>query len=52
MDDWPQIEQDKDVLRLKNEIRNIMCGRESHREPVYSMVQPIKILVNFVQKPD
>jgi hypothetical protein len=52
LDDWPQIKQDKDVLRLKDEIRNIMCGRESHKEPVYSMVQLIKILVNLVQKPD
>jgi hypothetical protein len=24
LDDWPQIKQNKDVLRLKNEIRNIM----------------------------
>ena len=52
LDDWPDIKRDKDVLRLKAEIRNIMCGRESHREPVYSMVQLIKILVNLVQKPD
>ena len=47
--DWPQISQDKDPLRLKNEIRNIMCGRESHQEPTYSMVQLIKMLVNLTQ---
>ena len=44
--DWKRIKQDKDVIRLKDEIRNIMCGRESHQEPIYSMVQLIKILVN------
>ena len=51
LNEWEEIKQDKDVLRLKNEIRNIMCGRESHKEPVYSMVQLIKILVNLVQEP-
>jgi hypothetical protein len=49
--DWDAIKQNKDVIRLKDEIRNIMCGRESHKEPIYSMVQLIKILVNFVQDP-
>jgi hypothetical protein len=48
--DWPQISQDKDPLRLKAEIRNIMCGRESHQEPTYSMVQLIKMLVNLTQE--
>lgn len=47
--DWPQISQAKDPLRLKAEIRNIMCGRESHQEPTYSMVQLIKMLVNLTQ---
>jgi hypothetical protein len=37
-------------LRLKAEIRNIMCGRESHQEPTYSMVQLIKMLVNLTQE--
>jgi hypothetical protein len=47
--EWPQISQDKDPLHLKNKIRNIMCSRESHQEPTYSMVQLIKLLVNLMQ---
>ena len=47
--DWPQISLDKDPVRLKREIRGIMCGRESHQEPTYSMVQLIKLLVIFTQ---
>ena len=27
-----------------------MCGRESHQEPTYSMVQLIKMLVNLTQE--
>jgi hypothetical protein len=48
--EWPDISRNKDPLRLKNEIRNIMCGRESHQEPTYSMVQLIKMIVNLTQE--
>jgi hypothetical protein len=29
--EWPNILRNKDPLLLKNEIRNIMCGQESHQ---------------------
>jgi hypothetical protein len=48
--EWPQISLQKDPLWLKNEIRSIMCGRESHQEPTYSIVQLIKLVVNFMQE--
>ncbi len=47
--DLPQISVDKDPLCLKYEIRSIMCSRESHQEPTYSIVQLIKLLVIFTQ---
>jgi hypothetical protein len=47
---WPQIAQTKDPLQLFDEIRNIVCGRESHhQEPYFTMAQMIMGLVTFRQ---
>jgi hypothetical protein len=31
---WPQLNQDKDPLVIKNEICKIMCGMEFHQNPL------------------
>ena len=49
---YHQINQDKDPVALAEEIRNIMCGREAHKHPTYTMVQMIKMLCLYVQKGD
>ena len=49
---FQQINADKDPVRLLEEIRNIICGRESHRPPIYTMVQLIKMLCTFFQHAD
>ena len=49
---FQQINTDKDPMRLLEEIRNIMCGRESHCPPIYTMVQLIKMLCTFFQHAD
>ena len=39
---YDQINLDKNPVTLLNEIRNIVCGRETHKQPLYSMVQLLK----------
>ena len=41
----------KNPICLLNEIQNIVCGQGSHQEPVCSMAQLIKALVNLQQEP-
>ncbi len=41
--DWPP----KSLIWQIKYIRNIVCARESHHKPVYSMVQLLKALLNF-----
>lgn len=45
LDDYNTIDAAKDPVQLLAEMKNIVCGRESHQQPVYSMCQLIKILV-------
>ena len=49
---YGQINRDKDPVGLAEQIRNIMCGREDHQHPTYTMVQMIKMLCLYVQKSD
>ena len=39
---YEDINNNKDPVAMLTEIRNITCGREAHKEPVYSMVQLLK----------
>ena len=41
--DWPP----KSLIWQIKYIRNIVCARESHHKPVYSMMQLLKALLNF-----
>ena len=41
---FQQINTDKDMVQPLQEIRNIICGRESHHPLIYTMVQLIKML--------
>ena len=49
---YEQINCNKDPVALVEQIRNIMCGREDHQHPTYTMVQMIKMLCLYVQKSD
>jgi hypothetical protein len=49
---YTQINQEKNPVGLAEQIRNIMCGREDHQHPTYTMVQMIKMLCLYVQKAD
>ena len=46
IDDYNAMDATKDSVRLLTEMKNIVCGRESHQQPIYSMCQLIKILVS------
>ena len=49
---YEQVNRDKNPVGLSEEIRNIMCGREAHQHPTYTMVQMIKMLCLYVQNHD
>jgi hypothetical protein len=44
LEDWDAIFAAKDPIRLFGEITNIVQGREAHQEPIYSLVQGLKML--------
>lgn len=46
---WDNLNQDKDLITLLKHFQ-ILCGHESHQEPLCNMVQLIKISVNFWQE--
>ena len=46
INDYNVMDTAKDPVRLLTEMKNIVCGRESHQQPIYSMCQLIKILVS------
>jgi hypothetical protein len=50
LENWDQIFAAKDPIRLFEEITNIVQGREAHQEPLYSMVQGLKMLFSFRQE--
>ena len=52
LDAYAAINRDKNPVALAEEIRNIMCGREAHKHPTYTLVQMIKMLCLYVQKAD
>ena len=45
--EYTAISQAKDPVRLLEEIRNAICGRQVHQQPCYLMVQLIKMLTQF-----
>ena len=47
--DWDIVKRNKGPVILREEIRNIACGREAHQEPVFSMCELMKLLINFRQ---
>ena len=47
---YENINASKDPNDLLAEIKNIVCGREAHKPPVFSMVQLMKMLVCFTQE--
>ena len=50
LDNYDQVALNKDPVELLDEIKNIICGRERHKPPVYSMVELIRSLATFYQK--
>lgn len=44
------LNRNKNPIDLLTECRNIVCGRESHQQPVYSMVQLVKSMALFFQQ--
>ena len=38
----------KNPVQLLQEIRNIICGREAHKQPMYSMAQLVKMMMCLV----
>jgi hypothetical protein len=50
LDAYAAINQDKNSVALAEEIRNIICGREVHKHPTYTLIQMIKMLCLYVQK--
>ena len=48
-----EINLDKNPVALSEEFRNIMCDREEHMHPTYTlMIEMIKMLCLYVQKGD
>ena len=45
IDDYTTMDTAKDPVSLLTEMKNIVCGRESHQQPIFSMCQLIKLLV-------
>jgi hypothetical protein len=50
LDGWEAIFAAKDPIRLFAEITNIVQGREAHQQPIYSLVQGLKMLFSFRQE--
>ena len=40
---------DKNPVQLLQEIRNVICGREAYKQPIYSMAQLVKMMTCLVQ---
>lgn len=49
LDDWEDIFSAKDPIRLFAEITNIVQGQEAHQQPIYSLIQGLKMLFTFRQ---
>jgi hypothetical protein len=49
LEDWEAIFATKDPIRLFAKITNILQGREAHQQPIYSLVQGLKMLFTFRQ---
>ncbi|KAL3787746.1 hypothetical protein ACHAWO_006144 [Cyclotella atomus] len=49
LENWDAIFTAKDPIRLFTEITNIVQGREAHQQPIYSLVQGLKMLFSFRQ---
>ncbi|KAL3773713.1 hypothetical protein ACHAWO_009882 [Cyclotella atomus] len=47
LDDWEDIFNAKDPIRLFAEITNIVQDREAHQQPIYSLIQGLKMLFTF-----
>jgi hypothetical protein len=47
LDDWEAMFNAKDPIRLFAEITNIVQGREAHQQPIYSLIQGLKMLFTF-----
>ena len=47
---WEQVDQDKNPVVLVQRIRRVCCGFDAHKQPVYSLVQAIKMLTTHIQK--
>ena len=39
----------KNPVQLRKEVRNVVGGREAHKQPFYSMAQLIKMMTCLVQ---
>jgi hypothetical protein len=49
LEDWEAIFNGKDPIRLFAEITNIVQGREAHQQPIYGLVQGLKMLFTYRQ---
>ena len=52
LETYAQINANKNPVRLLEEIWNIVVGRETHKCPIYSMVQMIKMITMYNQHRD
>ena len=50
LDGYEVMEELRNPVTLMEAVGNIICGREEHKQPIYSLVQLQKMLVLFYQK--
>jgi hypothetical protein len=50
LEDWEAIFTDKDLIRLFEEVTNIVQGREAHQHPIYGLIQAFKMLATYRQE--
>ena len=49
-DGWEQVEQDRNPVVLVQRLRRVCCGFDTHKQPIYALVQAIKMLCTHMQK--
>ena len=49
LDNYNALDTNKSPIDLLTEMKNIVCGRESHQQPIFSMAELVKTLFCDIQ---